>query len=283
MSFYSVFPTIPKIAIADVGASLIGEEPPYQHLIDAGVATLIDFEPDAVACEELNVKYKGTHKFYPYFIGDGNPSIFHETNWVATGSLFPPNTELVNKFNHLGELMIPKAQHHVQTTRLDDIAEIDRIDFLKMDIQGGELAALSNAPKLLETTLLVQVEVEFLELYSGQPLFADVDSYLRSQGFQFHCFQGDLSGRAFKPLVVHNNTGAKLNQVLWADAIYVKDWMKLEKLNEELLIKYIVLAHEIARSPDLAHLVAMHLDSRTNGSYASAYRKMITPNTSTEL
>jgi FkbM family methyltransferase len=277
MSFYSVFPTIPQIAIADVGASLIGEEPPYQHLIDAGVAKLIGFEPDAKACAELNTKYAGTHKFYPYFIGDGKPGIYHETNWVATGSLFPPNVELVSKFNHLGELMIPVAQHKIQTTRLDDIKEIDRIDFLKMDIQGGELAALSNAPRLLETTLLIQVEVEFVELYKGQPLFADVDSYLRSQGFQFHCFVGGISGRAFKPIIVHDNPNAAVHQGLWADAYYVKDWMKLEKLNEEQLIKYVVLAHEIAKSPDLAHLVAMHLDTVTKRSYAEAYRNMIMP------
>jgi FkbM family methyltransferase len=277
MDIKSVFEKIPTIAIADVGASL-GEVPSYQKLVDAGIATLIGFEPDARACEELNVKYEGTHKFYPHFIGDGKAATFHETNWVATGSLFPPNTALVDKFTNLGEIMVPVAQHAVQTTRLDDIPEIDRIDFLKMDIQGGELAALSNATRLLDKTLLIQVEVEFVELYVGQPLFADVDRYVRSQGFQFHCFSGELAGRTFKPLIAHNDITAKLNQALWVDAFYVKDWMHLEKLNEDQLIRYAVLAHEILRSPDLVHVVLEQLDTIKKSSHAAAYRNLLVPN-----
>jgi len=34
--------------------------------------------------------------------------------------------------------------------------------------------------------VLIQTEVEFVELYKGQPMFADVDIFLRASGFQFH-------------------------------------------------------------------------------------------------
>lgn len=34
------------------------------------------------------------------------------------------------------------------------------------------------------------VEVEFLELYEGLPLFADVDVFMRSQGFMLHTLHG---------------------------------------------------------------------------------------------
>ena len=54
MHILSVFNSIPKIAIADVGASDVGYKADYQKLIDMGIATLIGFEPDARACEELN-------------------------------------------------------------------------------------------------------------------------------------------------------------------------------------------------------------------------------------
>jgi protein O-GlcNAc transferase len=274
MDITKIFDSIPKIAIADVGASM-GEVPSYKSLIDRGLATLIGFEPDTKACDELNKTYQGTHKFYPYFIGDGKEATYHETNWVQTGSLYPPNTPLLEKFNNLAEIMKPVAQHKIKTTRLDDIKEIDRIDFLKMDIQGSELSALSNGIELLKSTLILQVEVLFVELYVGQPMFADLDQFVRSQGFQFHCFSDGLVGRTFKPLVAHNNENAMIRQALWADAIYVKDWMYLEKLTEEELIKYAFLAHDLLGSPDLAHLVLSHLDSRTNQHYAEAYRKII--------
>jgi FkbM family methyltransferase len=274
MDITKIFKSIPKIAIADVGASM-GEVPSYKGLIDRGLATLIGFEPDAKACDELNKAYQGTHKFYPYFIGDGKEATYHETNWVATGSLYPPNTELLSKFNNLAEVTVPVAQYKVQTTRLDDIKEIERIDFLKMDIQGSELNALSNGVKLLKETLVIQVEVMFLEMYVGQPMFSDLDQFLRANGFQFHCFNGGLAGRTFKPLVSHNNENAMIHQAIWADAIYVKDWLKLDQLNEEQLIKYGLLAHELLGSPDLAHFVLSHLDSRTGQNLVEAYRKII--------
>ncbi|MFY7697106.1 MAG: hypothetical protein ACOVQK_12230 [Cyanobium sp.] len=40
--------------------------------------------------------------------------------------------------------------------------------------------ALQNATTVLATASVIQCEVEFVELYKGQPLFADVDSFLRS-------------------------------------------------------------------------------------------------------
>ena len=44
----------------------------------------------------------------------------------------------------------------------------------------------SAAPeKLLATTLVVYTEVEFVEMYAGQPLFAEVDTFLQPHGFMF--------------------------------------------------------------------------------------------------
>ncbi len=277
MHIFSIFEQVPEINILDVGASDIGGTPQYQWLFEQGVASVIGFEPNEEQCVFLNEKYKHKKcKFLPYFIGDGKAALFHETNWVATGSLFPPNTALLKKFQNLSELMAPMAVHDVQTMRLDDIPEIGRIDFIKMDIQGAELKVLSNAVNLLKETLVVNVEVEFVELYKGQPLFANVDLYLRSQGFQFHCFDGGVAGRAFKPFVRNNDINLQINQHLWADAIYVKDWMALEDLSEEQLIAYAVLADTVLKSPDLAHVVLQQLDVVKGSDYAPRYIGAVT-------
>ena len=107
------------------------------------------------------------------------------------------------------------AEHSVATTRLDDINGIEKIDFIKLDVQGSELTILSNAKRLLESCLLVQVEVEFVELYEGQPLFSDVDNFMRSRCFQFHYFVGHgFAGRTFKPLVTDDEFNKPVNQVL---------------------------------------------------------------------
>ena len=273
-SLLEFFPEDFQFNILDVGAAL-GEKPSYQSLVDVGRARIIGFEPNPQECERLNREYGEPHRFYPYFVGDGKPAIFHETNWVLTGSLFEPNSPLLSKFNNLAELVTPVATHSVKTTRLDDIAEIEDVDFIKIDIQGGELAVFQNALRHLPGVLLIQSEVEFVELYQGQPMFADVDIFLRKNGFQFHTFHG-FGQRAFKPIIVNNDINAGIRQHLWSDALYVRDWMHLDELDEIKLRKYAVLAHDVMHSYDLAHLVLAGLDSKTGSSLASAYLKRLT-------
>lgn len=273
-SLLEFFPGDFRLNVLDVGAAL-GERPSYQGLVDAGRARLMGFEPNAAECEKLNRQYGEPHRFFPFFVGDGQPATFHETNWVLTGSLYPPNTALLEKFQNLAEVVTPVAQHPVDTTRLDDVADIADVDFIKMDVQGSELAVLEHGRRVLSDTLLVQVEVEFVELYRGQPMFADVDRFLRSQGFQFHAFNG-LAGRAFKPLVFNNDLNRPLRQVLWSDAVYVRDWMALEALSPEKLRHYAILAHDILKSYDLAHLVLSALDQREGSQLTEAYLQRLT-------
>lgn len=273
-SLLDSFPESLRFDVLDVGAAL-DEKPSYQALVEARRARIIGFEPNAAACEQLNKSYGEPHRFYPHFIGDGNAATFHETNWSLTGSLFPPNTPLLEKFQALAELVTPVATHAVSTTRLDDIAGIDNVDLFKIDVQGAELSVFRGGIKALSQTLVIQTEVEFVELYRDQPLFADVDIFLRSQGFQFHAFHS-ISGRPFKPLVANNNPNRPIRQALWADALYVRDWMRLDLLSVDKLMKYAVLLHDVLASYDLAHVVLAELDRRVQGDFSLKYLARLT-------
>jgi FkbM family methyltransferase len=268
-SLLEFFPEKVEIHILDIGAAL-GEQPPYQSLLDSGRARITGFEPNAVECGRLNKKYGKPHRFFPYFVGDGRPATFHETNWALTGSLYEPNSPLLEKFQNLAEVVRPVATHPVITKRIDDIAEIDDVDFIKIDVQGSELPIFRNALRALSRALFIQTEVEFVELYRGQPMFADVDAFLRGNGFQFHTFNG-FGGRAFKPLVAGDNINLPFRQALWSDAIYARDWMRLGELGETKLQKYAILAHDMLQSYDLAHLVLVTLDHKAGSGLAPAY------------
>lgn len=258
-----------RIEILDIGAA-ISESPSYQSLVDAGNARITGFEPNAQECERLNLAYGGTHRFFPHFVGDGGPATFYETNWNLTGSLFEPNSRLLDKFQYLGEGTQLVARHPVNTVCLDDIPDLANIDFIKIDIQGGELAVFKNALRVLSGVMAIQTEVEFVELYKKQPMFADVDIFLRGQGFQFHTFMG-FGSRPFKPIVVDGNPNKGIHQYLWSDAVYVRDWLRLEQLPELKLKKLAVIAHDILRSYDLAHLVLLTLDQGSGGDLAVRY------------
>lgn len=263
------------ICVLDVGAlgGMAGHEaPPYDGLVKAGLAHVLGFEPDAEGCEALNKKYANRHCFLPHFVGEGGPATYHETNWAPTGSLYKPNQPLLEKFQNMHELTTLIAEHPIETKRIDDLAEVGDVDFVKVDVQGAELAVFKGGERVMRNALLVHTEVEFVALYENQPLFADVDTLLRSYGYQFHTFVG-FAGRCFKPVKAQQNINSYVRQLLWADAIYVRDWMHFSHLPLGKLNKLAVLLHEMVRSFDLCHLVLQAIDAREGGDRAPRYLK----------
>lgn len=130
-----------------------------------------------------------------------------------------------------------------------------------MDIQGAELMALQHGIETLKHTSVIQGEVEFVELYKGQPLFADVDAFLRSQGFCFLKFTYTM-GRTLKPLAMQDKPYDAISQTLWGDAVYVKDFRLRHLLDDRLLKSAAFILHELYQSYDLANLFLQELDRR---------------------
>lgn len=78
------------------------------------------------------------------------------------------------------------AAVEVPVRTLDSVlpAALPRPVLLKLDVQGGELAALKGAERLLDTVDHVYVEVSFTALYDGQPLADAVVAHLHARGFR---------------------------------------------------------------------------------------------------
>ena len=270
--------TPPAMAVVDIGAMHVpGAHDPFGRLSDAGLLTVIGFEPLTEECQKLNARSSRGRRYLPYAIADGRRRTLYVTNTGMTSSLLRPNLKLAGLFQNLAELMQVVATQELETRRLDDVAEVREYgcDLLKLDTQGSELEILSNALQTLSGCLIIQTEVEFVPLYENQPLFADVDQLLRARGFMFHRFLG-LAGRAFKPILAHNYLNRPLSQALWADAIYVLDLARWEVIAPEALLKLAALMHEAYASVDLCHLVLATYDRRTGSSLAGQYLARLT-------
>jgi len=61
--------------------------------------------------------------------------------------------------------------------------DIGTIDFLHLDVQGGELLVLSGAGPMLRKIGAIWLEVSDVELYRGQPLRKEVRAVMRANGF----------------------------------------------------------------------------------------------------
>jgi Methyltransferase FkbM domain len=183
--------------------------------------------------------------------------------------LFEPNTSLLAKFQNLEELTRVEKTYQVETRRLDDIPEMEGTDFLKIDVQGAELMVFDGAARILDNALVVHTEVQFVPLYKGVPLFAEIDIHLRSKGFSLHRLM--QAGRTFKPLVFMNDVNATLSQILWGDAVYVRDFMLFDQLPGMTLLKLATILHETYRSVDLAAFALAAYDRQNASNLQQTY------------
>jgi FkbM family methyltransferase len=270
--------TPPRIRAVDVGAMLISDRiDPLVRLTQAGLAELVGFEPQPVECDRLNGLRLPNRRYLPYALGDGSVRTLYVTNTAMTTSLLRPNVKLVSLFHSLGELMQVVATPQITTLRFDDVPELHGLgcDYLKLDTQGSELEILTHATETLRGCLLIETEVSFVPLYEGSPLFADVDRLLRARGFTFLRFLG-MSGRPYRPLVRNGDPNQLISQMLWTDAVYVRDVERLHELGEDQLAKLAALLHEIYGAVDLAHLVLTSYDGRRGTTHAARYLDCLT-------
>ncbi len=245
---------IPALHLLDVGALSVGEVPPYQPLLAWPETQLFGFEPQAMECARLNATAAPNTRFWPCALGNGKPHTFHVGRLEATSSLYAPNLTLAKNFRALAEFMEVTRAFTIDTVRLDDIPDLPPLHYLKMDAQGAELMILENGLRQLESVVMLHLEVEFVPLYQEQPLFGDVDCFLRRQGFQFHRFVS-ISGRTVPPFQMNESPYHAMSQSLWGDVLYIRDLEKLNALHIDQLVRLAILLDVLYGSFDVAGLL----------------------------
>jgi FkbM family methyltransferase len=135
-------------------------------------------------------------------------------------SIFEPNRAFLDTFPDAARFDTVD-RHDVDADTLDNLLaahQIDDLDFIKADTQGSELYVLEGAARALASSVLgVEVEVEFTPIYTGQPLFAEVDAFLRERGYLLFDLRPCYWKRA-----VGRGVGGPRGQIIWADALYLK-------------------------------------------------------------
>jgi len=66
---------------------------------------------------------------------------------------------------------------------IDSKNNVDRIDFLWLDMQGYEPLMLQSSKKILKTVKVIYTEVNHKELYKGAILYPEFKQWLEKQGF----------------------------------------------------------------------------------------------------
>lgn len=250
-----------RTRVVDIGASPIDGMPPYKGLLDAGLCHVTGFEPQPEQLARLN-QLKGQQELYlPYVLGDGAMHSLQVCRSVGFTSLLEPDPASLALFEYFQPLGQVLAREQVQTRRLDDVEEIECIDFLKIDIQGSELSVFQNGRRKLAQTVFIQTEVSFVTLYKDQPAWGEVDLELRAQGFMPHCF-ANIKHWPIAPAVIDGNPAKPLNQLLEADVVYIRDVRDMRTLSDAQLRHMALIAHVCYGSRDLSLRCLMTLQER---------------------
>lgn len=151
-------------------------------------ATIHAFEPIPALAEHLRERFRGdagVHVHAAALAAEDGELDFRVNVQDVTSSALEPSA-LVERY-HRARVAV-RERIRVPAARLG-CAVPARIDVLKLDLQGFELAALRGLGDRLAEVRAILTEVELAPLYDGQPLFADVDAFLRAAGFRlFHLY-----------------------------------------------------------------------------------------------
>jgi FkbM family methyltransferase len=263
MRIFDLFDIDEKLEIMDVGAAAIAEVPIYKVLLEKKMARLTAFDGDERQIAAIQNEYgKDFVTVLNYFLFDGGKhKVYLCTPESGMSSLFKPKVEALNFFNGFSTFGEVQSIEDVETTRMDDIYNLNSPDFLKMDIQGAELEVLKNGTNKLNNCLAIQLEVSYFNLYEDQPPFGEVDCYLRKIGFVPHLFL-DVKRWSITPTIFNNNFRNPGNQLLESDVIYVKDPLNVAALTEIQLKKFAILAHYSFISFDLCVWLIIEMERR---------------------
>lgn len=235
------------MTVFDIGAS---GEPQSELLSLASISDIIICEPDKRIQEFTKSSFakagfRSIH-FIEKFLGGGTESSFYLTKRQECSSLLKPNLKVLSYFPFT-ERFEEESVLKIETSTIDSLDLKQKVDYLKIDTQGSELEILKNYSQL-PNALLIESEVEFLEIYSGQPLYRHMDEHLSKLNFSVI----DIKTAKWKLNTKSQNSRDVLvnycgrNTLSFANVIYINNnylpWnLTLEKAIKDDVIKVLLL------------------------------------------
>lgn len=247
--------------VVDIGANPIDGVPPYKKLLERRLCHVTGFEPQAEALAQLNAVKSDLEHYLPYVVGSSARTTLHRCRYSGWTSLLVPDPAALDVFASFQANATVVEEIPVTPQPLDRIKEITHVDFLKIDVQGAELDCLQSGIEKIAAAAAIHLEISFVPLYVGQPCFGEVDVFLRSLGFVPHLF-ASIKKWPISPLLLDNNPTKPLNQLLEADMVYVKNFVRADSVGSEALKHAALIAHYCYDSFDLAAKYVSLLEDR---------------------
>jgi len=171
---------------------------------------------------------RGQTRVYPVALSDqAGEAALNITALANMSSFLVPDPEVFGRYRKKGRDAGVTSTETVPVDRLDALALADgfRPNVLKVDTQGSELMVLRGSEESLKSVLLAEVEVSFFQRYSGQPVFADIEAWMKDRGFELielyrlKRYRAQNSLGIYQPLL---GGGQRSGRVAYGDAIFLR-------------------------------------------------------------
>jgi FkbM family methyltransferase len=171
-----------------------------------GARTTYAFEPLASARAELQAKSASIPDLHVFDVAlsDQEGTVpFYENSYGPSSSLL--------RVSETSRVEFPQTADEVPTVvrvaRLDDVLNRGALEMnilIKIDVQGLEDRVIRGGQKVFSMASCVLVEMSFVPMYEGQPLFEEVHVLLVDLGFRFAGMKNQISSRrSGQPLFAH--------------------------------------------------------------------------------
>ncbi len=132
--------------------------------------------------------YNGVTKFFLCWGTNGVDPVFE-----GASSLLPASESM--KIHYMGPIIA------VPCVIFDDWCaenDVSTVDFMWLDLEGFELSFLKSSPQILKTVKVIYTETNFYRFREGTAQYADLKSFLESNGFILiaHWYNEGLQGDA---------------------------------------------------------------------------------------
>ena len=134
---------------------------------------------------------------------DGRETLF-ENAYAPASSLLPVGEISAREFPQTASC---QKKMEVAVHRLDDLIDpnaLERAVLIKIDVQGLEDKVIRGGARTFQAARFVLIEMSFVPMYDGQPLFEEVHDLLADIGFRFAGIKNQVdSPTTGQPLFMH--------------------------------------------------------------------------------
>ena len=236
--------------IMDVGANP-ANRPAYADLVDNGCAEVHGFEPGEAAFRRLELARGPGEIYHPHAVGLGGEATFHECENASFSSLFAPDPAQIAALGHWQRSMAVTSAIRMRTVALDSIKDLPQPDMLKLDTQGAEHDILTGGKAILSNAVVIMPELRFYKLYQDEPMMGRVDQKLRNMGFMLHKILPGAKVRLTSSRIDRLRPSMTRNQMVDADAIYLRDLARPDEMSVAQLCHLALLADAVFASMDV--------------------------------